>query len=396
MRLLPERKVADELLNIYITRFEAMHRILYLPAFLKEYHQQWSCSTTSTISLVQILLALAVAMSLQEIVPCGDLRRETAGTWIDACESWLKTNPVRPPPHSWAMLTTQCLLIIAKRAHHIQMNEFWIATGALMRSAMAAGYHREANQSAKISCFYRELRRRLWATVVELDLQAAMDRGIPPSLREDDFNTRPPMNLDDDALQQPAREPSTVPSLDNLTETSFQAIAYRSVGVRLRICALINNSHATTIEARFSEALQLADEVTDAVAAIPSTWVNTAADGWRTQRPLYLKTMLELLLRQYLLMLYMPFAGRGNRYVHARRARLEVAIRMLSQYKILIDHGILPPSACSHAPFQAALTICHELYLENSCFGELNQRCHESNLTRTSIIRCSVRQSSIR
>jgi hypothetical protein len=274
------------------------------------------------------------------------------------------------------MLTTQCLLIVAKRANHIQGNEVWIATGALLRSAMAAGYHREPNQTANISGFHREMRRRLWATVIELDLQASMDRGIPPSLREDDFNTRPPLNINDDAIQEPAGESSTPLGLESLTDTSFQAVAYRSLSLRLRICALINNSHVTTIESRFPEALAMEEEAMEALASIPSTWVSSAAEEWRTQRPLYLRTMLELLLRQYLMVLYMPFASRGGgadhaKYAHVRRARLETATCILSQFKTLVDHGVVPPSACSNAQFQAAVMVCHDLYLENSCFGKL-------------------------
>lgn len=374
-RLIPERKVSDELLDIYINRFEAIHRVLYLPTFLKEYQQQWSSpGTTPTVSLVQILLALTAAMSLQDSPICSNLRREKVGKWIVTSETWLATDPFRPSPHSWTMLTTQCLLLIAKRANHVDTNEFWVATGALLRSAVAAGYHREPNQAAKISSFQREMRRRLWVTVVELDLQASMDRGIPPSMREEDFNTRPPMNINDDAIPESVGNFSTAPSLKDLTESSFQAIGYRSIGLRLRICALINNSHATTLDSRFAEVSLMEQEAMEAIAAIPSTWVSAAADEWRTQRPLYVKTMLELLLRQYLMMLYMPFArcGKGAdyaKYAHVRRARLEVATCILSQFKVLIDHGVLPPSACSNAQFQAALTVCHELYLENSCFG---------------------------
>lgn len=379
---MPARKVADELLNIYITRFEATHRVLHLPTLLKEYNKYWNNPRTiATTSVVQLLLAMATALSLRENLPCDlqvrgrdAISRETAASWIQACESWMSTNPSRRPPHSWTMLASDCLLIIAKRANHIQAHEFWITTGALMRSAMAAGYHREPNSKANISVFHREMRRRLWATIIELDLQASIERGMPPSLRQEDFNSRPPLNINDDAIQEPAQEPLTQMPLEILTDTSFQAIAYRSIGLRLRICALINNSHVETVESHFHDALAMDEEMMTALMTIPTTWMSTAANDGLSQRPVYLRTMLDLLLRQQLLLLHMPFANLGEhhaRFGHSRRARLEAATSILSQFKMLVDYGILPPSACSNCQFQAALAVCHELYLKNVAFGKL-------------------------
>lgn len=379
--LVPVRKVADELLNIYITRFEATHRVLHIPTLLKEYNTYWnSPHTANATSVIQVLLTMATALSLRENLTCDvkvrgrdAVTRDTAAVWIQACEFWVSTN-LSKPPHSWTTLATNCLLVIAKRANHIQGNEFWITTGALMRSAMAAGYHREPNRMANISVFHREMRRRLWATVIELDLQASMERGMPPTLRKEDFNTRPPLNINDDAVQEAAEEPPTQMPLECLTDTSFQAIAYHSVGLRLRICALINNSHVKTVESHFSEALAMDEEIMQALMAIPTTWVSTAVDELRTQRPLYLRTMLDLLLRQQLILLHMPFATLSEhnaRFGHSRRARLEAATSILSQFKMLVDYGIFPPSGCNNFQFQAALTICHELYKKNTGFGKL-------------------------
>lgn len=244
-----------------------------------------------------------------------------------------------------------------------------------MRSAMAAGYHREPNSMANISVFHREMRRRLWATIIELDLQASMERGMPPSVRRGDFNTRPPLNIDDDTIHESAREQLEGMPLDCLTDTSFQAIAYSSVGLRLRICAMVNNSHVRADESQFLDILAMDEEIMKALTAIPTSWASTAADKWPTQRSLYIRTMLDLLLRQQLIVLHIPFAAltvRHPRFNHSRRARLEAATSVLSQFKMLVDQGIVPPSGCSNFQFQAALTICHELYLRDEGFGKLS------------------------
>ncbi|KIY03028.1 uncharacterized protein Z520_01494 [Fonsecaea multimorphosa CBS 102226] len=383
--LIPSREVADELINVYVTRFEATHRIFHIPTFLDEYKKYWtSPETTRAASVIHFLLAMATALSCREILSCdpkvGDkivITRETATTWIQGCESWISINTVRPPYRHLTMLATNCLLVIAKRANHIQANETWITTGALVRSAMAAGYHREADSRAHMSVFHREMRRRLWATVVELDLQAAMERGMPPSLREEDFNSRPPLNITDDAIDESSGEtPATAP-LETLTDTSFQAIAYRSLGLRLRICALINNSHVQTEESLFDEALLMDEEIMKALMAVPATWgagaAATATDKWPAQKPLFIRTMLDMLLRQQVILLHMPFANRSEpvpKFGHSRRARLEAATHVLGQFRMLVDHGMLPRSGCDNCQFQAAMAICHELYLRSGVFGE--------------------------
>ncbi|KIW40829.1 uncharacterized protein PV06_08000 [Exophiala oligosperma] len=285
--LFPVRKLADELLNIYITRFEATNRILHLPTLLKEYNKYWnSPQTTTETTVTQLLLAMAAALSLRENLTFDLKGRgrdaitpETAIIWIRACEAWISTSPYRPRPHSWTMLALNSLLAIAKRANHIQGNAFWIATGALMRSAMAAGYHREPSGLANISIFHREMRRRLWATIVELDLQASLERGMPPSIREEDFNSRPPLNINDEAIHENTKESPTPMPLDFLTDTSFQASMYRSLGLRLRVCALINNKQARTAESLFREALEIDEEITRALMAIPTTWIRTLKKG---------------------------------------------------------------------------------------------------------------------
>lgn len=55
---------------------------------------------------------------------------------------------------------------------------------------------------SKVSPFYIEMRWRIWATIVELDLQASVDRGMPP-VREADFNTIPPIYIRDYTVIEP-------------------------------------------------------------------------------------------------------------------------------------------------------------------------------------------------
>lgn len=51
------------------------------------------------------------------------------------------------------------------------------------------------------------MRRRLWAQIIVLDVRAAQDRGTEPMVREEDFNTIGPTNIDDAAFHPATNVP---------------------------------------------------------------------------------------------------------------------------------------------------------------------------------------------
>lgn len=77
--------------------------------------------------------------------------------------------------------------MVSRKVNGLSANQAWIATGNLVKLVMSAGYHREPSSSANVPPFYVEMRRQIWAAIVELELQASVDRGMPPSVREGGF-----------------------------------------------------------------------------------------------------------------------------------------------------------------------------------------------------------------
>ncbi|RAO72650.1 uncharacterized protein BHQ10_008662 [Talaromyces amestolkiae] len=241
-QLVPMKSVADTLVQTYLDRFEVLHRVLDKSAFIAEYNCHWTSPLCTPSSfLVQLLLVSATAAifhsEIYTDVEGQQPIRDQVMCWIGAAESWLHL-PTNQPPQSWNILATHCLLLIAKRANYIQENSLWMSTGAVIRWAMAAGYHREAPSTARISHYQREMRRRLWATIVELDLQAAVERGMPPNIGVEDFHLKSPLNIDDKSLQELRDSDNDLPEEmpnDVLTDTFFQSQLCSSLTVRLEI-----------------------------------------------------------------------------------------------------------------------------------------------------------------
>jgi hypothetical protein len=60
----------------------------------------------------------------------------------------------------------------------------WMVFGLIVRAAMRLGLHREPSNYPHISVFKGEMQRRLWASILHLDLQTSLQVGLPRMLKE--------------------------------------------------------------------------------------------------------------------------------------------------------------------------------------------------------------------
>ncbi|PGH05254.1 hypothetical protein AJ80_08362 [Polytolypa hystricis UAMH7299] len=369
--LLPPRQMADELVAVYLNCLEPTLRILHIPSFRRDYATYWENPQTAAPIFVAQLLAMMASVlvlhnsSTAEPSSVEPAILETALKWVESTESFIQGCTKRP---DLRVFQASCLLAVARRVNGVSANQAWITTGNLIKLAMSAGYHREPNDHAKVSPFYVEMRRRIWATIVELHLQASVDRGMPPSVREGDFNTIAPMNLSDDAIDEPSSDLPTAEPLEVLTDSTFHAVLTKSLLLRLRICAWANSA---SIGLSYEDVLNLDEELSRHLNNIPA-WRHPAADdagNWQGSR---IRVLLELILRQYIIILHTPFASLGEqmpKYAHSRRARLEAATTILCQFKGILQPGSTIRYFIPSDTLQAALAVCHELYMSDSGFG---------------------------
>ena len=79
----------------------------------------------------------------------------------------------------------------------------WTLTGLAIRIAQSLGLHRDGTQFG-LTPFETEMRRRIWWQVIILDVRAAEDHGTDPSITEDSFDTKLPLNVNDADLDPEA------------------------------------------------------------------------------------------------------------------------------------------------------------------------------------------------
>lgn len=106
----------------------------------------------------------------------------------------------------------------------------WTLTGLLIRLAQAQGCHRDGPQFDLLP-FDTEMRRRLWWQICTLDVRASEDHGCDPSIIEQSFDTKFPLNINDEDITPTMKEMPV--EHEGATEMTFDLIRY-SVSTTVR------------------------------------------------------------------------------------------------------------------------------------------------------------------
>ncbi|KAJ5175082.1 uncharacterized protein N7482_000959 [Penicillium canariense] len=329
---LPSRETCDELVHHYLRTLGLIYRVLHIPSFYQDYERFWeNPRSASTGFVMELLLILAIGSIFRcKPGPSNDLGIPVR-RWIYAAQWWL-SGPFEKELGSLESLQVHCLLLLCRQAYVIDKESNWMAAGTLLRQAINQGLHRDARNFPTVSIFDAEMRRRIWATVLEINIQFSIDAAMPPLLTPQDYDTRPPSNLSDDDFDRSTTDLPPPQPNDRYTTSSLQVLLFQSFPTRLRIARIINECfHEPSYEA----ALHLGGQITVAcreMAVLFHTWLSRA--GGSTLRPTqFHHRVMDNVLRRFLLNLYRPFtiqATHDPRFYLSRKLSLDSALMMAS------------------------------------------------------------------
>jgi len=365
VKLLPQRKVADCLVRIYVDNLESTHRILHLPTFWWEYDAFWNAPHEGRPAFVALLLlVLATTNCIREKDPAlfrGDssVKRETAIMWIRHCDSWLNSQSQKHV--TITVFQVHCLSFIAKQMNSVKRKRTWISAGNLLRLAMSAGLHRDAQivnlrhatpSRKKVSVYDQEMRRRIWVTISELELQATMERGMPAMTRDLFEDCGPPLNLEDEEFDQSTEKlPNPRPS-SQFTRSSYQNLSRSSWSLRLELLFLINDPKS---QMPYEDVLLYDKKIMQHLDDIPH---------WNDQGALVSRILLQLQLQQLLLFLHRPYARDepwGSRYDYSAIVHLRSAMTILDLHDQLSSIGNSFLCLFKNDVLGAALSVCYSV-----------------------------------
>ncbi|PYH43486.1 Zn(II)2Cys6 transcription factor [Aspergillus saccharolyticus JOP 1030-1] len=332
----PPRTISDQLLAAYLRTLESAYRVIHVPSFRRAYDQYWADPAASSPAFViKLLLILAVgSVFCPDDTPYGSLvSKLSVSQWIYTAQSWL-TSPFEKARLDMQGLQLHCLLLIARQVTAIGGELAWIGAGSLLRTAMHMGFHIDPRHMAKVSPFDAEMRRRLWATILEINLQTSLDAGGIPLIHPDDYDCDPPMNLNDEEMEQdpfPAARPA-----GTLTQTSLQIALARSQAVRLRIAKFVNSFRSGM---SYDEALELSAELVQLNHANASCDISSSSSSTNHHedndthiRPFHRK-LYNLMTQRFLISLHTPFALKAKsspKYYYSRQVNFQASMRIIS------------------------------------------------------------------
>ncbi|KAL4908865.1 hypothetical protein BDW74DRAFT_174093 [Aspergillus multicolor] len=303
---LPSRTIMDELVQLYFKTFEPCYGILDYSSFMARYTTgPESSESTDRSHLLVVLLLMTVAGPLHNEASVRSVMAAKARTSIDIAQTWLSA-PLEKDRLSLSALQVNCLLLLSRQVNLVGSDLVWISAGSLLRMAMQMGLHQDPDLLGRMDTGEKNLRRRLWYTIIEMNLQAAIDAGMPPMVTDEDFNTKPPSDMDDRELP------------------NFQAVLAKSLSLRVRATKVINSMQDEPSYDRILElGSKLASACSEAARAIDRS---TSTRGFAS-------SFCSHLLRRFPLSLHYRYAIRAKPnplYSHSRHACLEAALDLVS------------------------------------------------------------------
>lgn len=248
----------------------------------------------------------------------------------------------------------------------------WTLAGTITRLAMSMGYHRDPAQYPLISCFQGEMRRRVWAGIIQLDIFFSFQMGLPRMIATNQCDTLPPRNLLDTDFNMNSTElPPSRPDTEN-TPASYMIAKGRLLGVFADIAA-----QSSSVQPReYHQYLTFDRQLNEAHAAIPERLQSKDLGDSLTVSPAIIirRHLLELLYQKSRCILhreYMIKARDDPKVMYSRSSCVDAAMTLLGQqttiHREIQKGGVLHleqwfMNSLHHSDFiLAAMIVCLEL-----------------------------------
>lgn len=326
--------MADGLVEAYLRTFEGVIRVLHVPSFRQEYEAYWlNPEGARDYFIIQMQLVMALGALFHDST---FTMRAQATQWAYEAQLWLMLPPGKNRL-SIVGLQAMCLLILVRAMCGVDADLVWISSGSLVRMAIYMGLHRDPSQLGDMTTFRAEMRRRLWVTVQELNVQSAFDASASPLISDADHDSRPPANLDDDQLDdsldsermaQAAPRSGPAP----VTQMSIPLELARSLPLRVNLIRHVNDFGAGNA---YDETLHINSELTKVCRHLSRTVASLVGRQQDAQAPRVTQfhaAMAELLVYRCFHALHQPVMSRSlddPKFYFSRKMHLDGALKIM-------------------------------------------------------------------
>jgi hypothetical protein len=316
----PPRDVCDRLVQQYLQTIETLYRILHVPTFQREYEAVWmNGAEPQPAFMIQLKLVLAIGAIFHD-ENCS--MRLEATSWIYEAQTWLSA-PNFKSKLGIQYLQTSILLLLAREFADVGSELVWVAAGALLREAVYVGLHKDPSRLPRMDVFKSEMRRRIWNTILELNIQFSLISGGPCLLSLEDFNTEPPGNYNDHELT--ASAPKT--SEETLfTKTSFAIALRKTLPARIAAVKFLNDV-ATT--GTYEETLQIDTVLRTSYKSLRHTLHSFTCDDVLSDS--FALHAIDFIMSRYISSLHIPYLNPSFHvaiYAFSRKAVFDTSLKI--------------------------------------------------------------------
>jgi hypothetical protein len=307
--ILPKRREScDRLLEAYIGASEGLYRVVHLPTFRQEYERYWRGEGHNDAFLPRLLCMMSIGSRFEtESRGLGHDRHDSVHaptalalvrTWLDGLRGKYLVD--------YQSLQTEILLLHAQRTITLRNQESWARMGLIVRMAMTMGFHRDPSESPQLPVFCGENRRKIWYTIMDMDLHIALQCSLPCAVREGEYTCRPPRNLDDGELFPEMREIPDSKPIEAPTSNQMQSYAANTLATRMRVAHIVNRLDTIRdYDEVLDVGMRLEQMIDDVNALFPRHY---ALDTQQKYKEWRFRVLLDMHVRRPLLALYRPFA----------------------------------------------------------------------------------------
>ncbi|EZF29369.1 hypothetical protein H109_01567 [Trichophyton interdigitale MR816] len=250
----PPPNQVDILWETYIQNIAPMVPIFHTPSLKPAlYHGTKnldSLDKNTEVMMLTIYYTSAASMSAAEcLTHLGEPRDLVLGRYRFAVEQALGRAKILHS-RSFTLLQGLVLFLLCVRQHD-DTRYVWSMISIAYRIAQGLGLQRDGTHF-NLSPFETEMRRRLWWHICILDFRASEDYGCDPFIYESSYDTRMPLNINDDDIS-----PDSVDfpeEKEGCVETSFFLIRCEIVVVNKRLSFIPPSSSCRLQVSRYSVA----------------------------------------------------------------------------------------------------------------------------------------------
>lgn len=167
---------------------------------------------------------------------------------------------------------------------------------------------------------------------MELEMQSSLESGLQSSLVALYWDTPAPANLPDDAFSGDSPELPASRPVDHFTSASYLTVSRQSISLRLHLMQMLNDPSE---DIPYSEVLHYDAQIHELLSSLPK---------WDDPRASLPNALLQVQLRQYLLILHRPYAclaPTNNRYIYSFTSCIDTAGSIVTMHEELVSKGVL-------------------------------------------------------